>query len=306
MLDFLVDRKTGAKITGISGRKRSLEVKDYELLDKESLEKEDGFKIFAFHSGLTEFKLAYLSEMETMPISYFPKKFHYYAGGHIHVRGVFNAPNYGKIVFPGPLFTGYGKDVEETAKGEKRGFYLVSFEDEVKNIEFIEIKSFDSHYVEFDATGKNSIVVKRQLQKILGELNVKDRVIVLKIIGELSGGKTSDIDFTSLKQDLVERGALYIHLNRYRLTSKEMESIHVKGEDTTSIENNLLKYNIGAVELSQKLLNGEKGASLAIDLLKAIRQEIKVNESKRDYLDRILASGNKILKLNELFDVNES
>lgn len=303
-LNFLIDERTGAKITGISGRKRSLEIMDYEVLDKVSLEEEDGFKIFVFHSGLTEFKPTYLSEVETIPLAYFPKRFHYYAGGHIHERGIFSASDYGKIVFPGPLFTGYGRDVEETAKGIKRGFYLVTFEDDVKEIEFVEIKSFESKYLEFNATGKNSLVVKKNLQKRLIGLDVSNKVIVLKVFGELSGGKTSDIDFISLKRNLIERGALYIHLNRYRLTSKETENIRIKGEDTSSIENNLFKQNIGTIKLSQSILKGEKGTNLAIDLLNAFRQEIKVNESKRNYLDRILRSGNKILNLNELLNVN--
>ncbi len=140
ILQFVEDPKTKAKLAGMSARRIGLESKYYEKLDKPRLEKENGFKIFAFHSGITEFKPAFLNDMETVPISSFPKDFDYYAGGHIHERGEHQWNGYPRIVFPGPLFTGYGKDIEETARGVKRGFYLVEFDDKIRKVEFIEIK----------------------------------------------------------------------------------------------------------------------------------------------------------------------
>jgi len=55
-LKIFVDPDTGAKLTGIAARKIGLESKQYEILDREPLEKETGFKVFAFHSGITQFK----------------------------------------------------------------------------------------------------------------------------------------------------------------------------------------------------------------------------------------------------------
>ena len=121
-LKMFTDPETGAKLTGIAARKVGLESKYYEILDRESLEKEVGFKVFAFHSGLTQFKPEYLSEMETIDVGNLPKGFDYYAGGHIHVRGEYHLPGYQRIVFPGPLFTGYGaSDLEATARGSGGG-----------------------------------------------------------------------------------------------------------------------------------------------------------------------------------------
>jgi len=91
-LKMFVDPETGAKLTGIAARKIGLESKSYEILDREALEKETGFKVFAFHSGITQFKPEYLSEMETIDIRSLPKGFDYYAGGHIHQRGEFHLP----------------------------------------------------------------------------------------------------------------------------------------------------------------------------------------------------------------------
>ena len=183
------DSPTGAKLCGISARKMGLEAKHYELLDKKSLEKLSGFKIFSFHSGITEFKPDYLSEMETIPISYLPKGFDYYAGGHIHQRGEFSLPGYERVVFPGPLFTGYGKDIETTSRGERRGFYEVEFDERVRRVAFVPMESFGGAYLEYDATGKNAAEAWSQLQRDVEALDVDGKVVALKIKGELSGGR---------------------------------------------------------------------------------------------------------------------
>ncbi len=301
-LSFTTDKITGAKITGILARKNGLESKYYERLDKQNLEQTGGFKIFMFHSGITEFKPTYLTEMDSIPISCFPKGFNYYAGGHIHEKGKFKLPGYKNVIFPGTLFTGYGRDIEATIKGETRGFYLVSFDDAVKKIEFIELKSFDGKYFEFDANGKNSVQAFKDIQEKLKTLDVTDKVVILKIRGELSGGKTADINFTELKSNLLEKGALHVYLNRYSLTSKDYSSIQVIGNDTSTIERKMFNENIGTVKLSQKHLKGEAGSKLATELLEVLRQEVKVGESKREYLNKIQSNGRLVLKLNEIFE----
>ncbi len=299
-LEFFIDPKTKAKLVGISARKIGLESKYYEILDRESLENEDGFKIFAFHSGLNEFKPAYLSQMETIPISYLPKGFDYYAGGHIHDRSENSLPGYEKVVFPGPLFTGYGRDFEQTAKGEKRGFYIVSFSDKVEKIEFVEMKPFEGIYFEYDASYKNALQVQKELKEKLSELDVKDKIVALKIKGELSGGKTSDIDFFQLKNMLIENGAIYIYLNRHGLTSKEYATVKIMGEDIATIERKLFKESISSIKVSNESLKDEKGALLALELLKTLRQEQKLNESKKDYEARMQEHGIGTLQLSEV------
>ena len=54
-LKFIVDPKTGAKITGIPAKKMGLERTDYAKLDKKNLINEQGFKIFMFHTEIEEF-----------------------------------------------------------------------------------------------------------------------------------------------------------------------------------------------------------------------------------------------------------
>jgi DNA repair protein SbcD/Mre11 len=303
VLQFVLDQKTGVKLTGISARRIGLEARMYEKLAKARLEAEAGPKIFAFHSGISEFKPAFLNEMETVPISYFPKGFDYYAGGHIHEKNLFQFAGYPKIAFPGPLFTGYGKDLEDTAKGIERGFYVVEFGDDskLKKVDFVQVKAFDGTFLEYDATGKNSQAAKRELSKRLDELEVNGKVVVIRVKGELAGGKTTDIDFSELGRKLSTRGALYVHFNRFSLTSMEYEAKQISGEDIPTIETNLFRENIGAVKVSQANLKGEEGVGSALELLKVERQQPKDGESKGDYSGRILRGGVETLKLERDF-----
>ena len=299
-LEVVEDQKTGAKLTGISARKIGLESKYYEMLDRRKLEELDGFKIFAFHSGITEFRPAHLREMETVGLSSFPKGFDYYAGGHIHERGEFEAPGYPRVVFPGPLFTGYGRDIEDTARGEKRGFYVVEFDRKLRKTEFVHLETFDGVYREYDVNGKNSLEVSKEIRAELEGTEVRDRVVVIRVHGELAGGRVADVDFAGLKGMLVGRGALHVYLNRYSLTSKESSASLVVGADVGAIERKLFESEISKVKVSATPLSGATGASTAQELLRVLRQPAKTNESKKDYRHRVVNDGADTLQLSDI------
>jgi DNA repair protein SbcD/Mre11 len=301
ILQFVLDPKTKVKLAGIAARRVGLESRTYENLDRAQLEAEKGFKVFAFHSGITELKPAFLSEMETVPLSNFPRGFDYYAGGHIHITDQFAQPGYPKIAFPGPLFTGYGKDIEDTARGIKRGFYVVDFDEKVNHVEFIEIKSFDGCYFSYDVAGKNSHQARRELVTKLDELEVNGKVVIIRVKGELSGGKTTDINFVELQRQLYAKGAIYVQFNRFGLSTKEFEANKLAGEDPSQIEANLFRENIGTVKVSQENLKGESGVQSAVELLRVSRDAQKPGEAKPDYQKRILSSGIETLKLHDEF-----
>jgi DNA repair exonuclease SbcCD nuclease subunit len=302
-LEFLTDPETGAKLTGIAARKMGLESKYYEILDRESLEKEPGFKVFAFHSGLTQFKPDYLSEMETVDIGSLPKGFDYYAGGHIHQRGEYKLPGYQKVVFPGPLFTGYGgKDLEATARGEKRGFYVVDFDDKLRSTRFVPVPSVLGAHLEFDVSGKNALDANKEFQDRAARLEVKGRLVAIRVFGELAGGKTADVQIQTAKRSMEGRGALYVYANRHGLSSKEQTEVRVVGEDPAAIERNLFKENVAKLRLSTRELTGESGANHAAELLRLLRQGLKSNETKRDYAKRVLDAGAQALLAKELLE----
>ena len=298
-LGVFTDPKTKAKLVGISGRKAGLEKNYFEILDREYLEKEQGFRIFALHSAISELKPDFLAQMESIPISLLPRGFDYYASGHVHRRTESGFPGHEKVVFPGALFAGYSRDLEDSAKGEKRGFYIVSFDDKVEDVKFMEVSVCDFEYFEYDGSNKNSLQAKKDLLDKLGNVEAKNKIAVVKIKGDLSGGKTSEISSSEIRELLIENGVLDVIINRYGLTSKDYVSVKVMGEDIPTIEDRLLRENIGAVKVSIEDLKGDKGAKLAQDLLRVLRQEQKLNETKKDYVERVQKHATNALGLED-------
>jgi hypothetical protein len=286
-LEVFTDPKTKAKLVGISGRKAGLEKNYYEILDREYLEKQPGFKIFAFHSAISELKPEFLAQMESIPVSLLPKGFDYYASGHIHRRTESGFPGHERIVFPGALFAGYSRDLEDSARGEKRGFYIVSFDDKVEDVRFMEVPVCEFGYLEYDVKDRNVLQAKKDLLGKLGKIGAENKVVIVKIKGELAGGKTSEISSSEIRDLLKDKGALDVIINRYGLTSKEYAAVKVAGEDSSAIEARLLRENIGAIKVSVEELKADRGAKLAEDLLKILRQGQKVNETRKDYEERV-------------------
>ena len=198
------------------------------------------------------------------------------------------------------MFAGYPRDLERTAKGIQRGFYIVSFDEgDVKEVKFQKIEIYQSTYYEFDVSNKNSLQAKKQLLEELKALDVENKLVVLRIKGELSGGKTSDINTTEIRQLLTEKGATFVSINRYGLTSKEYTAIKATGEDAQTIENRLFQENIVTVKVTNERLEGPEGAKLAEGLLRTLRQEQKLNETKKDYSERIIGQAIQAIGLKE-------
>ncbi|UCH02928.1 MAG: DNA repair exonuclease [Candidatus Bathyarchaeota archaeon] len=301
-LESFKDEKTNTVLVGLSGRSLGLEREYYEILDRHSLENIRGFKIFAFHTAFDELKPAQLARMDSIPISYLPKGFDYYAGGHIHVRLERDIPGYAFIRYPGATFGYNFTDLERFAKGEKPGFYIVSFKDEIKGIKFVQTDVCEYLLKEYDMSNKNSVQANEELYEQIKNLEVDKKLVLIRIIGELSGGKTADIHISNLKNVLRQNGAIYADLNRRLLSSREYEGVKVQGKDISEVEHRLLKENIDAMKITVPYLKGKDGVKIAIELLEVLRNEIKSNEKKREYEARIIKDALQTLKLKEVLE----
>ena len=310
-LEMYQDRETGVKLAGISARKVGLEKTYFEKLDREYLENQDGFKIFVFHSGIEEFKPSFLKgamDMECIPINWFPKGFNYYAGGHIHKRDEFNIQNYQNIIFPGPSFIGWGtKDYTDVAKGEERGFYIVTCEDNkiIENgIKFVEIKKIEGNFIEFDVTGKRSKLVNDEINKKLEEEEVDNKLVVVRIFGELLSGNTSDIDTIGIRKSLTDRNAISPQINRNKLSTKELQKIRISSEDKLEIEDGLFRENVINIKSENKLLQNENGIMMAKELLRVLKESPKDSNGKNSTAiqDKITRAGIETLEISEIME----
>ncbi len=302
-LEFEVDEQTGAKICGISGRRLGIDKEYYTILDRQALETEEGFKIFAFHGALSEYKPRYIAEADSTPISTLPKSFDYYAGGHIHEKMHDDTHGY-NIVYPGTLFGADYRDLETSAKGEERGFYIVQFSTKVERIDLIPISVCGYELLEYDATDKNASKVQEDLlQMARQEKSLQGKLVLLKVSGQMSGGKTADIDFQQIKKLLKDEGAIEIQLNYQKLTSKQYAAIHIAsaGEEAHKIEERLFKEHIGTVKVEDPKLKSDAGIALSKEILSILKQAKKENETKGGYESRVIANATTTLGLQEAF-----
>ena len=286
-LGFLLDKKTGVKIAGLSGLKVGKDREYYEKLDSESLEAESGFKIFLFHGGISEMKTDSGMDGENMPLSLLPRNFDYYAGGHVHKFNAQKFENYENIVYSGTPFAGYHTDLEENAKGQKRGFVLVEFEEKIKNIEFVEIENTNYKIIEINAENRIAESVNKELQDKIRAIDPAQQVVIIKIRGEMTKGKTADVDVSTIRDELNQKGALVVNINKNQLSSKEYSITEAKGANREEIITNVFAENIGQLRFEQQNLIGEQGIQLAKKLLAGLVLQKLENEKSADYISRI-------------------
>lgn len=311
MLKFFVDERTGAKITGISGRKVGLDKEIYEKLDKKKLESEDGFKIFLLHKGIQEILPLNMQFRDTLPISLVPKGFDYYGGGHIHKRVEKKIDN-SVIIYPGPLFGSTFQDLEETAKGEKRGFYIISFDKQIFECKFIEIKVAEVLYKEIFSQKWSSEKLKDEITKNISELEVKNKIVLIKVKGKLFG-KRSNIDFGKFSLDISKRGAILSFININNLSTDEARSIVVQSSNKFDIEREIFHESIKNFQTESTLsikvknqinskLTGKPGENISISLLDILRNEKLENENTSTYDDRIISCAKSVFEEGYFYD----
>jgi DNA repair exonuclease SbcCD nuclease subunit len=298
-LRFIKD-PSGAKICGISGRKLSLDREEYAVLDREALESAPGFKIFVFHGGIDELKPRSLEMMETMPASYLPAGFNYYAGGHIHDRTLGSLPGRRNIAYPGPLFATDYTELLQLAHGERRGFYIVDFDEhDVLKTAFIPVNICEVVELRCSAEGKSSVQVMKELVELADRPGLGGKVVLLTVEGQLGEGKTSDVNFQTIRKRLSASNPLVMLLNQSHFNSREMVAVQTLPKGPRLVEREAFERNISAVKSEVAELRGEKGVSMAVGLLKTLREARKENEGKSEFEERTTRNGLSVLGLEE-------
>lgn len=275
-LEFTEDEATSALLTGLGARKRGLEKENYEALDLKHLEGRDGFKVFAFHSGIEEHKPDFLKGVEGIPLSLLPKGFDYYAGGHVHERIDVTEEGYGRIVYPGPLFAADYKDLDDLAVKE-HGFYFVSVKEGRVQAEFKPVKMAEVVKVEAEAGGKSAGALREELVEKAEKTNAVGKIVLLKVKGELASGSPGEIGFNEVRSAF--EGALVVKVNRSKLSAPKLERIKVEGEDKQAVEKELFKA----------LANGKWDYEPASALLDSLKQPRGEGETKTNYEERVKA-----------------
>jgi len=282
-LDFTTDKKTGAKLTGIPGKRGMIEKKYYESLVTENLEKELGFKIFLFHTALSEFKPEELDKMDAAPLSLLPKHFNYYAGGHVHYIFEKNEKDYGLIVYPGPVFPNNFSELEKLKTG---GFY---FYEEGKT-EYVPVKVININSVNIDANYKDAKKIEEEILKWINDKEFHNTVVLIKVNGELASGKTSDVDFKNIFDLCYAKSAYFVMKNTHNFSSREFEMVKVQENSIEELEKRTIMENLGKVKVDfdeQKIVE---------ELLHVLNLEREETEKVADFERKIKEEIRKIIK----------
>ncbi len=281
-LNFTQDKNTKAKITGILGKRGMLDKAYYEKLDRQSLEKEEGFKIFMFHTALTELKTKAMDAMNSSPLSLLPKDFDYYAGGHVHMV-MEKQHGKGKIVYPGPLFPANFAELEELGKG---GFYF--FVDGKIQRQEIEIKPVASFIINADS--KTPEKLQDEILEKINSADLDNNIVLLRVAGQLDG-KPTDVDFRKIFQEIYSKKAFFAMKNTSKLIGESFEALKQEIDSPNRIEEEILKKH--AAQFRTDFDQSE----LAKKLFSVLDSEKHEGEKQYEYEARIKKAASKVLEL---------
>ncbi len=287
-LQQTTDTKTGITLYGMLGRAQSLEKNYYQLLDRERIEKQPGRKIFLFHSAITELKPKSMEKVSSPPISFLPKNCMYYAGGHVHYRFNQDIPEFGRIVYPGPVFPNNFAEIEELSCGS---YAYTQMQD--KNIQTtihtIPLKK------QISITLNCTHLTPQEVTDNIIELqhDYTDAIVTIRLFGKLQSGTISQIDFETIYETLSKRGTYTILKNTTQLYQESFLE-QLPNVDSQDRESALIDEHINQVDLPHL---PEK--ELITNLMTALDQRRQDGETVSDFEKRIL------LKSQELFSLKK-
>jgi len=260
----------GVALYGYPGKKSGLEIPE---LRKIKLNDSPGmFKIFLLHTTIDEAKGTL--PIDAIEVDLLPKA-DYYALGHLHIDFKHN-----NFVYPGPVFPNNFQELAELQKGR---FYIVdtSLSSPLKRID---LKLKDVALFEFeitDALKANEIIISELEKK-----DLTDKIVLMKIRGELEFGKGSDINFSRIEDVLKRKGAFFSLRNTHDLKQKEIE-LEIEVKESDNLEEDTMKIYS---EQNPAQLN----SSIPL-LLNALSIEKQEGETSETFLNRLVSETKKVL-----------
>jgi hypothetical protein len=258
----------GVAIYGYPGKKSGLEI---EELKKIKLNDSPGlFKILMLHTTIDKIKGNL--PIDFIPINELPKA-DYYAMGHIHLDF-----QYENFVYPGPIFPNNFQELEDLKNGS---FYIVDIS---KGLSLEKIDLPIKEVVSFDLEIKNSIYGTDQIIQEINKKDIKDKIVLLRLHGQLESGKISDINFKKIEETIFSKGAYFYLRNTHDLELKgaeleveiknssniEEESISNYSKENASDFNSLIFPLINVLSLEKQ--EGEKSESFDLRLLEECKR----------------------------------
>jgi len=269
-------------IYGYPGRKSGMEIEDLSKIYFESIHP---FTIFMIHTTIKDV-------IGTIPMEYVEKQklplANYYAMGHIHQPFETQEGN-AHYVYPGPTFPNNFQELSDLKYGS---FCLV--ETEGTNIKCQNIKVPIKEVASIEVTINNGLTATQEIITELDKINLRDKIVLLKLKGILTQGKTGDIKFNEIEEFIKKKEAFVSLKNISSLKIQDTE-FEMEALDTDNVDN-----------IEKKIL-GEYSKKNPTDFNKYLPQlmtafSIEKNEDEKIiiYEDRLLSELKSILKINEI------
>lgn len=185
-------------IFGYSGKKSGMEIEDLRKVYFDSVYP---FSIFLVHTTISD--VVGNIPMDSIDKLKLPLA-NYYALGHIHKVFEKQEAN-SHYVYPGPTFPNNFQELVDLKYGS---FRIVDLQDGIK-AEHIELKLKEVVYVEIGID--NGLTATEKIIQELDKLNLHDKIVLLKLKGTLSQGKTGDINFQEV-ESFIEKKQAYVFL----------------------------------------------------------------------------------------------
>ncbi len=269
-------------IYGYPGRKSGMEIGDLQKIYFESTHQ---FTIFMIHTTIKDV-------IGTIPMDSIEKyklpPADYYAMGHIHQ--VFESKEQAShYIYPGPTFPNNFQELSDLKYGSFQLCEITNGKIKTQNIK-IPIKEVAS--IEIEIT--NALTATQKIISELDKHNLNDKIVLLKLKGILTQGKTGDIRFNEV-EEFIKKKQAYVFLRNISSIKIQESELEIESTLTDNIE-----------EVEQKIFNeySRKNPTnfnkYLPQLITALSIEKNEDEKITIYEDRLLSELKNILEINQI------
>ena len=269
-------------IYGYPGRKSGMEIED---LRKIYFSEIHPFTIFLIHTTIKD--VVGTIPMESLEKQKLPLA-NYYAMGHIHQTFETQDAN-SHYVYPGPTFP---NNFQELADLNYGSFQLV--EGTSGNLKTQNIKIPLKEVANIEMGVEDGLAATQQIISELDKLNLRNKIVLLKLKGTLKQGKTGDIHFLEIEEFVKKKEAYAFlkNISSIKIQESEFSTDSQPNENVENIERRILG------EYSQK--NPGDFTKHLPQLMTALSIEKNEDEKSTIFEDRLLSELKNILKLSEI------
>ncbi len=269
-------------IYGYPGRKSGMEIEDLQKIYFESIHP---FTILMIHTTIKDV-------IGTIPMDSIEKHklplSNYYAMGHIHQIFETREDN-SCYIYPGPTFPNNFQELTDLKYGSFQLCEITNGKIKTQNIK-IPIKEVVS--IEIEIT--NALIATQKIISELDKHNLNNKIVLLKLRGVLTQGKTGDIRFNEI-EEFIKKKQAYIFLRNISSIKVQESEFEMESSLTDNIENIERKI---LNEYSQK--NPTNFNKYLPQLITALSIEKNEDEKITIYEDRLLSELKNILEITQI------